>query len=259
MSHKDSEEKVSRRDVLKTAGASAAAGCLAGGCAPGGSASPGQNRAPGQTPASEKVTGSRVVTHRVVSADVVVVGGGMAGLTAAIAAARNGASVVLVHDRPMLGGNCSSEVRLHIKGADGSGAGKKTDARESGIIEELRLEEAAKNPQRSYSVWDLVMYEWVKREPRILLLLNSHCCGAGMASHDRIGEVLVSRPGTEDLFTVRARQYVDCTGDGRLGAEAGAEFRMGREAQSKYGESMAPPAGRPQAAGPFDFDDHPPV
>ena len=241
MSRNDRQEKVSRREVLMSAGAGAAAGCLAGGCAPGGSPSPGQNRAPGQTPASEKVTGSRVVTHRVVSADVAVVGGGMAGLTAAIAAARNGASVVLVQDRPMLGGNSSSEVRLHTLGADGSGAGEKTDARESGIIEELRLEESVKNPQMSYSVWDLVMYEWVKREPRILLLLNSHCCGAGMASHDRIGEVLVSRPGTEDLFTVRARQYVDCTGDGRLGAEAGAEFRMGREAQSEYGESMAPP------------------
>ena len=241
MSRNDRQEKVSRREVLMSAGAGAAAGCLAGGCAPGGSPSPGQNRAPGQTPASEKVTGSRVVTHRVVSADVAVVGGGMAGLTAAIAAARNGASVVLVQDRPMLGGNSSSEVRLHTLGADGSGAGEKTDARESGIIEELRLEESVKNPQMSYSVWDLIMYEWVKREPRIMLLLNSHCCGVVMAAGDRIGQLLVSRPGTEDMFTIRARQYVDCTGDGRLGAEAGAEFRMGREAQSEYGESMAPP------------------
>ncbi|HSW46270.1 MAG TPA: FAD-dependent oxidoreductase, partial [Phycisphaerae bacterium] len=241
MSREDSQNKLSRRDVLKTAGTGVVAGCLAGGCSPGGSASPAAARGPTQMPAAGKVVGSRVLTHRAIDTDVAVVGGGMSGLGAAIAAVRNGASVVLVQDRPMFGGNSSSEVRMHTLGADGSGAGEKTDARESGIVEELRLEESVKNPQMSYSMWDLVMYEWVKREPRILPLLNSHCCGVGMAAPDRIGEILVSRHGTEELFTIRAKQYVDCTGDGRVGAEAGAESRWGREAQGEYGESMAPP------------------
>jgi len=88
--------------------------------------------------------------------DVVVVGGGMAGVCAAIAAARCGVQVVLVHDRPVLGGNSSSEVRMHICGADCSGNRNNTDSRETGILEELRLEDAVHNPQRSASMWDLL-------------------------------------------------------------------------------------------------------
>jgi glycine/D-amino acid oxidase-like deaminating enzyme len=113
---------------------------------------------------------SRVVTKKLLEADVVVVGGGMAGVCAAIAAARNGASVVLIQDRPVLGGNSSSEIRMHIVGADCSGGRKDTDARETGILEELRLECAVRNPQRSASMWDLLLYEWVRREPNITLL-----------------------------------------------------------------------------------------
>ena len=237
MSDKHSKQGVSRRDVLMTAGLGAAAGCLGAGCT-GGAADAGASRAAEQLPGT--ASRGRVVIGRTIDADVVVVGGGMSGLSAAIAAARNGAVTVLVQDRPMLGGNSSSEVRLHTLGADGSGAGDKTDARESGIIEEVRLEESVRNAQRSYSVWDLILYEWVKREPKITLLLNSHCCGVTMAAADRLGAVQVSRPGTEDLFTVRARQFIDCSGDGRLGAEAGAEYRVGREARSEFGESFAP-------------------
>lgn len=237
MSRKQQSNRVSRRDVLKTAGIGAAAGCIGAGCSAATDVGP--DRGPGQASGTGGAR-SAIVAGRVVDADVVVVGGGMSGIAAAIAAARNGATTVLIQDRPMFGGNSSSEVRLHTLGADGSGAGDKTDARESGIIEELRLEESVLNPQRSYSVWDLVMYTWVKRESRILPLLNSHCCGVTMASPDRIGAVHVSRPGTEDLFTVRGKMFIDCTGDGRLGAEAGAEYRVGREARSEFDESFAP-------------------
>ncbi|MFN3422504.1 MAG: FAD-dependent oxidoreductase, partial [Armatimonadota bacterium] len=83
---------------------------------------------------------SRVTTAKTLDADVVVVGGGMAGVCAAIAAARNGVSVVLIQDRPVLGGNSSSEIRMHIVGADCHGSRNDTDARETGILEELRLE-----------------------------------------------------------------------------------------------------------------------
>ncbi len=237
MSRKHQSSRVSRRDVLKTAGIGAAAGCVGAGRSA--AADVGPDRGPEQ---ASGMGGARsaIVAGRVVNADVVVVGGGMSGIAAAIAAARNGATTVLVQDRPMFGGNSSSEVRLHTLGADGSGAGDKTDARESGIIEELRLEESVLNPQRSYSVWDLVMYTWVKRESRIMPLLNSHCCGVTMASPDRIDAVHVSRPGTEDLFTVRGKMFIDCTGDGRLGAEAGAEYRVGREARGEFDESFAP-------------------
>ena len=184
---------------------------------------------------------SRVATRKLLEADVVVVGGGMAGVCAAIAAARNGASVVLIQDRPVLGGNSSSEIRMHIVGADCHGSRKDTDARETGILEELRLECAVRNPQRSASMWDLLLYEWVRREPNITLLLNTSCIGVQMASENRIGAVIALRNSTEDLFTVRGKIFIDCSGDGRLGVEAGAEFRKGREGRDEFGESLAPP------------------
>lgn len=184
---------------------------------------------------------SRSLTRKELEADVVVVGGGMAGVCAAIAAARNGASVVLIQDRPVLGGNSSSEIRMHIVGADCHGSRKDTDSRETGILEELRLECAVRNPQRSASMWDLLLYEWVKREPNITLLLNTSCVGVQMASENRIGAVIALRNSTEDLFTVRGKIFIDCSGDGRLGVETRAEFRKGREGRDEFGESLAPP------------------
>lgn len=184
---------------------------------------------------------SRATTEKTLDADVVVVGGGMAGVCSAIAAARNGASVVLIQDRPVLGGNSSSEIRMHIVGADCHGSRNDTDARETGILEELRLECAVRNPQRSASMWDLLLYEWVKREPNITLLLNTSCVGVEVASENRIGAVIALRNSTEDVFTVRGKVFIDCSGDGRLGIEVGAEFRKGREGRDEFGESLALP------------------
>ena len=76
--------------------------------------------------------------------DFCVVGGGLAGVCAALAAARNGIRVVLIQDRSVLGGNASSEIRMHIVGA--SCSGKRPGARESGILDELRVEDAVRNP-----------------------------------------------------------------------------------------------------------------
>ena len=182
---------------------------------------------------------SRVVTRSQFEADVVVVGGGMAGVLASIASARNGASTVLVQDRSVLGGNASSEVRMHIVGADHHGNRPDEDARETGILEEIRLEDAIRNPQRSASMFDLLLYEKVLLEERITLLLNTHCYGVEMEA-GRITQVLASRHSTEHRFRIKGKIFVDCSGDGRLGMEAGAEARVGREARSEYGESQAP-------------------
>ena len=75
--------------------------------------------------------------------DLCVVGGGMAGITTAISAAREGLSVVLMHERPVLGGNASSEIRMWICGARGFGN------RETGIIEEILLENLRRNPTKN--------------------------------------------------------------------------------------------------------------
>lgn len=175
-------------------------------------------------------------------ADFCVIGGGMAGVCAALAAARNGARVILVQDRSVLGGNASSEVRMHIVGADCHG--NRPGARETGLIEEFRLEDSFRNPHRSFSLWDLLLYEKVTENKNITLLLDSDCIGCETEVRDgvtRIASVRVLRHFTEDEFVIRASFFADCSGDGRLGSEAGADFRIGRESRDEYGESMALP------------------
>jgi len=162
----------------------------------------------------------------------------MGGVCAAIAAARHGASVVLIQDRSVLGGNASSEVRMHVCGADCSGG--RPGWRESGLIDEIRTEEASRNPQRSAGFFDLLLYQKVLAEPKIRLLLDTSCCGVEMKGPDRIGAALARSDRTEDLFRIVAPLFCDCSGDGRLGAEAKADYRVGREARSEYGEPMAP-------------------
>jgi hypothetical protein len=171
------------------------------------------------------------------SCDVLIAGGGMAGVCAAVAAARNGAKVVLCQDRSRLGGNSSSEVKMHIVGADclGSRAGW----RESGLIEEFRLEDAVGNPQRSWELWDLMLYDKVRSESNITLLLDSTLFAAEVKK-GMIQQVLVRCDKTEHLYRIRSKFFLDCTGDCRLGLEAGAELRRGREARSQFGESLAP-------------------
>lgn len=190
-----------------------------------------------------------IVTHKPLVVDVVVIGGGMAGVCAALSAARNGATVALVQDRPVLGGNASSEIRLHIHGADDAGLRTETEGRESGIIERIRLEEAVTNPQKSSSMFDLLLYDLVRNEPNITCLLNTHCCGVKMADKRTIAAIQASRYGTEELFTIAGRQFIDCSGDGRCAADAGADYRVGREAQNEYGESLAPPVADRKTLG----------
>ena len=84
--------------------------------------------------------------------DFCVIGGGMAGLCAAVAAARHGAKVILMQDRPVLGGNASSENRMYIRGA----ASANLEYRESGIVQEIELENIYRNPTMNFSIWDIL-------------------------------------------------------------------------------------------------------
>jgi len=182
----------------------------------------------------------------IVKADLCVVGGGLSGVCAALSAARNGLRVVLVQDRSVLGGNASSEIRMHVVGADVHGA--RPGARETGIIEELRLENAARNPQRSYSLWDLLLYEKVTAEPNILLLLDTDCIG-GDVQGERIVAARCVRHSTEESFRIEAPFFADCSGDGRLGFEAGAHHTIGRESRDAYGETLAQASSDPNVLG----------
>ncbi len=169
--------------------------------------------------------------------DVCVVGGGMAGLAAALAAARNGANVVLMHDRPVLGGNASSECRVHICGADRHN--HIANVRETGILEELRLANLRWNPHRSFSVWDTILYDAARRAERLTLLLNCSCLDAEI---DGAGIVSVTgwQTTTQTYHTVRAKIFIDASGDAILAPLSGAAFRMGREGRDEHGESLAP-------------------
>jgi hypothetical protein len=163
----------------------------------------------------------------------------MAGLAAAVTAARQGARVALVQDRPVLGGNASGEMRIHITGADWSG--RRPFCRETGILEELRLENSYRNPQREYPIWDLVLYDFARRQEHLEFFLNAACVGARMDG-SRIRAAIVEQPVNWLRFEVEAAAFIDCSGDGRLAFEAGADYCRGREGRSEYGESGAPEA-----------------
>ena len=105
--------------------------------------------------------------------DVLVCGAGMAGICAAIAAARNGAKTILINDRSRMGGNASSEIKMHPLGVNSPRLGW----REGGIIEELKLENAKRNPQLSWEMWDFILYDKCVSEPNIRLLLETSVCG----------------------------------------------------------------------------------
>lgn len=178
-----------------------------------------------------------MLNKKILTADLCVVGGGMAGLCAAIEGARNGSRVVLMHERPVLGGNASSEIRMWICGARGK------DNRETGLLEEIALENLYRNPTKNYYIWDTVLLDFAKREQNLTLLLNCTCMDAetetGAFADGRtkkIRSVTGYQMTTQTFFEVHASYYADCSGDSILAPLSGAEFRMGREAAEEFGE-----------------------
>lgn len=169
--------------------------------------------------------------------DVAVIGGGAAGICAATAAARNGAKVILIQDRPVLGGNSSSEIRVHLNGVNHLKNG--LPERETGIIEEILLHNRFQNPQDSYPVWDHVLYDFVTREPNIDLKLNTSAMRAVM-DNGTIEAAYCWQMTTETEYMVKADVFIDCSGDGLLAATAGALYRTGREASAEFNEKYAP-------------------
>lgn len=172
----------------------------------------------------------RTIHHK---ADLCVVGGGLAGMCAAIAAARHGIKVVLMHDRPVYGGNASSEIRMWICGAHGD------NNRETGIIEEIALENLYRNQYRRYPVWDSILFEIIKNEKNITSILNCACNDAEMDG-DKIKNITGYQTTTQAWHIAEADYFADCSGDSILAPLTGAKFRMGRECKNEFGESIAP-------------------
>lgn len=166
------------------------------------------------------------------SCDFCVIGGGLAGAFAALSAARHGAKVVLMQDRPVLGGNASSEIRMCVRGAKG-----KFD-RESGLLSEMEERNIHHNPTLVHSLRDAVLYDMLRENENIEMLLNTSCMDVEMEGN-KIRSVTGWQLTTYTFVTVRADYFADCSGDSILAPMTGAEFRKGRESKAEFGESLA--------------------
>jgi hypothetical protein len=187
--------------------------------------------------------------------DLVVVGGGLSGLCAAIAAAREGVKVALVQDRPVFGGNCSSEIRVVPHGANHSNAW----AAETGLPLALIVEDRAHNheafPDHGMinASWDFSLLEAARREPNLTHFLNTHvdevesdatapeldgaeptANGLGRVGGGprRITAVVGNQMGSERRLRFVAPQFIDATGDGTVGFLAGAAMVVKRVVSS---------------------------
>ena len=169
--------------------------------------------------------------------DVVVVGGGLSGVCAAIASARHGAKTAIVQNRPMFGGNASSEIRMHILGANCHQA--KENMRETGILEEILLENKRRNPYASFPVFDTVLWEKVRFQSNLTSFLNTNMDDVLMDGDAIIG-IVCHQSTTETEWTLYGDIFVDATGHGTLGVMAGGAYRVGSESRYEFNEPTAP-------------------
>ena len=182
--------------------------------------------------------------------DFVVAGGGYAGLCAAIAAARLGLRVALLHDRPVLGGNASSEVRVTPIGAVELALYPRT----ADILQELHRTPRGVSGSGGIraNVDDDYVAQLAAREPQLRVFLDTH-----VTAVERDGARLVAlrarhtRSGAEQRFP--APLFADCTGDAQVGFLAGADWRLGREGRDETGEALAPARGDRQQLGASNF------
>ena len=171
------------------------------------------------------------------SFDVVVVGGGVSGMCAALACARKGIRTAIVQNRSMFGGNASSEIRMHILGA--SCHSSKANMRETGIIEEIQLDNKKKNPHTSFHQFDVVMWEKMRFQKNLTIFLNTNADDIVMDG-DRIVSIICHQISTETEIVLDGKIFIDATGNGTVGAMAGAEYRVGSESRAEFGEPTAP-------------------
>lgn len=175
-----------------------------------------------------------------INADLVIAGGGMAGTCAAITAARNGLKVALVQDRPVLGGNASSEIRLWILGATSHMGNNNRWAREGGVIDEILVENLFRNKEGNPLILDTILLEKVTQEPLVTLLLNTAIYEVVKSSDHRIGALKAFCSQNSTAYRLSAPLFCDATGDGLVSFLAGAAFRMGAESREEFAEGLAP-------------------
>jgi hypothetical protein len=175
--------------------------------------------------------------------DLVVVGGGMAGTCAAISAARLGLHVALIQDRPLLGGNNSSEVRVHL----GGNIHQQPYPALGSVVEEIGPKQGG-NAQPAAVYEDEKKLRAVQEEKNIHLFLNMHVFRVEKRD-SRIAAVIAKHILNGKELRFPAPLFVDCTGDATVGFLAGADYHYGRESRAETDEPLAPPQADRQTMG----------
>ena len=188
----------------------------------------------------EPPTEHRQCLTKRIDCDLAIIGGGIAGVCCAITAARAGIQVTLIQDRPVPGGNASSEVRLWILGATSHMGNNNRWAREGGVMDEMLVENTYRNPEGNPLIFDTILLEKVHDEPNITLLLNTAVFEVIKTDPDHIEAIRAFNSQNSTMYEVQAPLFCDASGDGVVGFLAGAAFRTGAERESEFGEKLAP-------------------
>ena len=192
---------------------------------------------------------SRELKFVSLQADLTIVGGGLAGVCCAIAAAREGLRVVLLQDRPVLGGNASSEVRLWALGATSHQGNNNRWAREGGVVNEIMVENTWRNKEGNPVFFDALLLEKVRNETNIALLLNTAMISARKNTESRIQSVQAFNSQNSTRYEIESPLFCDASGDGILGYLAGAAYRVGAESPEEFDEPFAPDASYGELLG----------
>ena len=174
--------------------------------------------------------------------DLLVAGAGIAGMCAAVAAARKGLDVILINDRSVLGGNASSEIGIGISGSSHHGLNPAIYAKESGLVEEIRLMKLKYNETQGYgegALSDAVFFDFIYNEKNIRLMLNvlvENC----EVTDKKITKCIARHCVNNEVYSFVADNYIDSTGNGTLALTAGASFMIGREGKDEFNEYWAP-------------------
>ncbi len=197
----------------------------------------------------EKPADKRSLNLVEIDAALIVTGGGLSGVCAAIAAARHGVETVLVQDRPVLGGNASSEVRLWVLGATSHMGNNNRWSREGGILNEILEENLYRNRHGNALIFDTILLEKCREEKNLTLLLNTAAFDVVKSDPDTLSAVHAFCSQNSTRYLLRAPLFCDASGDGLVGFMAGAAFRMGAESKEEFGEGFAPDAEYGQLLG----------
>ena len=180
----------------------------------------------------------RALKKEILFADFVIIGGGLAGVCAAITAARNNTKVILVQDRPVLGGNTSSEIRLWALGATSHMGNNNRWSREGGVIDEILVENLYRNPEGNPVLFEMVLIDKVLAEENITLLLNTSVYDLKKKDVRHIAFVKAFNCAAVISYEIHADLFCDASGDGIVSYMAGASYRVGAEEQFEFGEKF---------------------